>query len=157
MREPAEDVQIFRETIQSAIRRNIEHSIDEVRGNVDIHRYTRYKLCNGCDRNKPLETRKCGNCSSREFRDEVCKNSTRLLWFMDWLESRHYWPLSYHNERSCRSVAGSGEEQASCYETSSCGFNRRCPLVTVKTALVENIRAILRQSAGLEIENYCAA
>jgi hypothetical protein len=157
MGEPAEDIQILRETIHSATRRNIEHSIDEVRGNVDIHRYTRYKLCNGCDRNKPLETRKCGNCSSREFRDEVCKNSTRLLWFMDWLESRQYWPLSYHSERSCWSVAESGEEQASHYEASSCGSNHLCPLVAVKTSLVENVRATLHQSAGLGIEAYCVA
>lgn len=151
-----DDVQLLRLKIQTTVQRKVEEMIEGIRMDNSTHSCDLHVICNGCNRVKPFETKKCGSCASRDFRDEICRKSDRLLQYMDWLESQCLWPLSRQQGQTCQQLGKIdlqthvplGEQFHSC-------SHHPCYARDSKTALAESIKGILEKHKGLDLAKYC--
>jgi hypothetical protein len=135
-----DDIRRLRSAILTEIYRKIEGCISSIQRDKMKYTCTGYKLCNGCENRKLVETKKCGTYGLKEFRDAVCNDSNRLLWFMKWLEFCQYWPFSDHAGRNCRSFGNEAHihSERSSYSpfqfswAHSCEGKSGCPLEAAK-------------------------
>jgi hypothetical protein len=149
-----DDVKELCESVKITVQQHVERVIDEVGANDVRHIGKRDKICCQCFHNKPLETKKCGYCSSNDFRDYLCTKEVRLSLFKEWLQSQGYWPLSRLNERSCRRFVGSMPSPVGSRTT--CGFDDSCPLTGAKERLITSLRRTHNDCVGLKLEDYAA-
>ncbi|KEF55287.1 uncharacterized protein A1O9_08941 [Exophiala aquamarina CBS 119918] len=138
--------------IKVKAQRQIEAVIDEVSTDDERHISKRDKVCGQCFLNKPLATKKCGNCGCSDFHDYFCTREVRLLLLMQWLQLQGYWPLSRLDEQSCASFLGSMPFPAG--GRTPCGFDNSCSLTGAKERLILSLRTILNSFAGLKLEDY---
>jgi len=140
------------QSIKHKVQREIEIVIDEVSAHDQRHVSKRDKVCGQCFLNKPLATKKCGNCGCSDFHDYFCTREVRLLLLMQWLQLQGYWPLSRLNEQSCANFLGGTTFPAG--GRTACGFDNSCSLTEAKERLVVVLRTTLNHFDGLKLEDY---
>lgn len=132
---------------------SLEKVIDEVRKNATIHHIEDFKICSSCHLQKPVQTKKCGNCNSRHFQEAHCGKSLRLLGLFDWLESRGLWPMSRFENAIPTSVT-TGYWNG--LKTHSCSGGQRCCLLVAEADIARAIEDWATRTAGLQLSNYLA-
>lgn len=136
----------------------IETAVNTLRQDKTKHLCTQYWLCDHCSRRKPLDTKKCGNCGSREFSLEYCQQASRIAWFLDWLEACHLWPTSHREDQSFQSLI---EDVTSCgrpalMHTSwvhSCDAEY-CPYDLARYLVKAEIQSARENAKGLQLHEY---
>lgn len=105
------------------------------------------------------EAKRCGTCGSKQFDEEVCSNSRRIAWFIDWLEACGLWPMSALESHSCRSLAGAMNDyvdpsplQAS--RVHFCDAHQSCSFEISRKSMLEAINAISSTVDGLDVHKY---
>ena len=110
-----------------------------------------HKRCRGCGMLKPIETKRCGNCGSREFGPSVCSNHTRVSSFTNKLYSLGQWPMSKLNGQSCRTFLKPGIP----FQSGPCGL-QSCPYVSAVNEFFAGQGSVFANMQGLKLENYDA-
>jgi len=149
----------LRQDIHRHIRCHIERAIDDLRQRKTKYVCNKYLLCDGCSLRKPLQTRKCGSCGSRDFSEEYCQQALRLSWFFDWLEACRLWPISYQENRSCQSLI---EKVNACIAppllqgswVHSCEAEDGCPHEVARRAVLDAVRKAPQNVKGLRLRDY---
>lgn len=139
---------------KTQIQKHIEGTIDTLTDSDDNHVGTRIKFCRECSSEKPLPTKKCGNCGSREFIDFVCTKQIRLLAFIDFLRTQGQWPLSQLSAQSCRTFLK--PTHYSWPFAAPCGHDSSCPITSAIKTFRSSQGSIIGDMEGLKLEDYDA-
>lgn len=115
---------------------------------------TRRKMCVGCDRSKPLETKKCGQCRGEEFRPINCDTGSRICEFLNRFESVQLFPLIEKIGQSPREFRATLRSAPLTNHT--CEGDFICPLVLAMKSLEATLAAKLSESSGLDLWAYKA-
>lgn len=146
-------IELFQNT-KTQILQHVEDTFNTLTNSNDNHVGTRIKFCRECGSEKPLPTKKCGNCGSREFIDFACTKQIRLSAFIDFLRTQGQWPLSQLSAQSCRSFL-----KPTLYSwpfATPCGLDSSCPIASAIKAFSSSQGSIIGDMGGLKLENYDA-